>query len=130
MKTKVYLAGPFFTEKERKIVEEAARYFRDIHCFDVYVPMEHKIPNAEALPNHVWAREVFLNDVEAINNSDMVIVLEDRLTGDTGTAWECGYAYGIGKEIRVYKVQPDGVKSLMIVNSAQNRHCYVNEEQK
>lgn len=130
MKKKVYLAGPFFTKEERRIVEEAANYFRTYHDFEVFVPMEHKIPNGEALPNHTWARKVFWQDVEAINNCDMVVVLEDRLTGDTGTAWECGYAFGIGKEIRVYKVQPDGVKSLMIVNSAQNHLSYVNEEQK
>ena len=129
MAIKLYLAGPFFTEEERKIVEEHAQYFRAIG-YEVFVPMEHKIPDAEELPNNEWARLVFLQDKKAIDESDIVVVLEDRLTGDTGTAWECGYAYGIGKKVKVLEVQPYGVKSLMMVNCAYNWRAFEFDEQK
>lgn len=47
---KIYLAGPFFNEKERHLVETAALILRN-QGYEVIVPMEHFIENGEKLTN-------------------------------------------------------------------------------
>lgn len=129
--TKIYLAGPFFKEKEREFVEEIARQLR-CSGHEVYVPMEHKIENGENLPNHEWARKVFEQDIKAIDECDKVIAIYSSLYSDTGTAWECGYAYAKGKEvfINVCKEESDSkntiknIKSLMVINGSDNYDGY------
>lgn len=116
---KIYLASPLFTDDERKLVNITARLLRSKN-HDVYVPMEHTIENAWNLPNHAWARKVFKEDIAAIKESDLVIAIYHGLYSDSGTAWECGYAYA--KNIPVY-VMPITEKdvSLMVVNGAINK---------
>ena len=60
---KIYLAGPFFNEKERNYIEIAANILRN-QGYEVIVPMEHFIENGEKLTNEEWARKVFEYDVE------------------------------------------------------------------
>lgn len=47
---KIYLAGPFFNEKERNYIEIAANILRN-QGYEVIVPMEHFIENGEKLTN-------------------------------------------------------------------------------
>lgn len=129
--TKIYLAGPFFKEKEREFIEKVAEIFRS-RGDEVYVPMEHKIENGENLPNYEWARKVFEQDVKAIDECDTVIAIYSSLYSDTGTAWECGYAYAKGKKvlINVCKEESESkgtiknIKSLMVINGADNYSGY------
>ena len=71
---KIYLAGPFFNEKERHLVETAALILRN-QGYEVIVPMEHFIENGEKLTNEEWAREVFDYDVEQIRNADCILAI-------------------------------------------------------
>ena len=129
--TKIYLAGPFFKEKERKFVEQLAVILRS-NGDEVYVPMENKIENGENLPNNEWARKVFEQDIKAIDECDRVIAVYSSLYSDTGTAWECGYAYAKGKEvfINICEEESDSngtiknIKSLMVINGSDNYHGY------
>lgn len=129
--TKIYLAGPFFKEKEREFVKQLADTLRSLGD-EVYVPMEHKIENGENLPNNEWARKVFEQDIKAIDECDRVIAIYSSLYSDTGTAWECGYAYAKGKEvfINVCKEESDSngtiknIKSLMVINGSNNYGGY------
>lgn len=110
---KIYLAGPI--KKHRKILEEMATIMREDN-HEVYLPSEHKIENAWDLPNDVWGKKVFDNDIEAINNCDMVIVASyDNSEHHGGTRWESGYAYGIGKKVVVVHFEQEDI-SLMIAN--------------
>lgn len=83
---------------------------------NVYAPIEHVVENAWDWPNTEWGLQVFRNDVNAIKDADFVIVLTwGRLDTSSGTTWEQGFAYGIGK--RVILVEMDGsVQSLMVAN--------------
>ena len=110
---KIYLAGPI--KKHRATLEEMASIMRkDNH--EVYLPSEHKIENAWNLPNDIWGKMVFDNDIEALNNCDMVVVASyDNSEHHGGSRWESGYAYGIGKKIVVVHFEQDDV-SLMIAN--------------
>lgn len=108
----IYLAAPFFNEKEREAVERVAKELRDY--YNVYVPMEHTIENAWNLSNYSWGRCVFNEDIRAIDASRMVVVLDWGHYGDTGTAWECGYAYGKGKEIHRFRMDKNAIYSIMM----------------
>lgn len=124
---KIYLAGPLFTEFEKSsIAFTAALLRRDGH--EVYVPMEHKIDDAWTLPNHIWARQVFLEDIKAIQDCDKVVCLYYGLYSDSGTAWECGYAYGIGKPVELLDCAGQEV-SLMVVNGANNSLSFTEKSQ-
>jgi len=128
---KIYLAAPFFKKEEREFVEKIADIFRSSGD-EVYVPMEHKIENGENLPNNEWARKVFEQDIKAIDECDRVIAIYSSLYSDTGTAWECGYAYAKGKEvfINICKEESDSngkiknIKSLMVINGSDNYDGY------
>lgn len=118
---KLYLASPFFNEIQRENVKTMAAKLRDLG-FDVYVPMEHDVEDAWEKPNHIWAKEVFEADVAAIQAANIVVALIYGMTDDAGTAWEIGYAYGIGKSVYPipFGCAHDGCYSLMVFNGCTN----------
>lgn len=95
---KIYLASPFFNEDEQRVYNHAISILRG-QGYEVFVPQEHTIPNAWDLPNKVWAENVFAVDYLAIQKCDVVVVLNWGMYSDSGTAWECGCAYAMGKHI-------------------------------
>lgn len=115
---KIYLASPLFTQYERQKVKEWAARLRGCGR-SVYVPMEHSIENAWELPNCEWAKKVFDEDIKAIQEADEVYCIYYGLYSDSGTAWECGYAYALGKPVRLIDESNEEV-SLMVVNGARN----------
>lgn len=115
--SKIYLAGPFFNDSQRKEVERIAKKLREKGHW-VYVPMDYKVPNDEILPNEVWAREVYKHDVKAIKEADKVVAIIYGMDDDAGTSWEIGYSIGIGKAVEV--ILAGGIVntySLMILKS-------------
>ena len=115
--SKIYLASPLFTEYERELVRKVAKALR-ADGNEVYVPMEHSIKNAWEMSNADWGKAVFEEDVKAIQECDQVVCIYYGLYSDSGTAWECGFAYGIGKPVVLYDAAGDEV-SLMVVNGAK-----------
>lgn len=93
--TKVYLAGPLFSLAEVGFNAELAR-FLEIQGFEVWLPQAHE-------PRSKTARAIFEMDVAAIDWADMVVACMDGPDPDSGTAWECGYAYAKGKPIVCYR---------------------------
>lgn len=124
---KIYLASPLFTEHEKDQIITHANYLRS-RGHEVYVPMEHQIKDAWNLTNHEWARQVFEEDVKAIRECDEVHCLYYGLYSDSGTAWECGFAYGINKPVRLFDLANKEV-SLMMIQSAVNRDMYSHKAQ-
>jgi nucleoside 2-deoxyribosyltransferase len=93
--TKIYLAGPLFTVAEQNFNVELARFLEG-HGFEVWLPQEHE-------PRRNTARSIFDMDVAALDWADMVVACMDGPDPDSGTAWECGYAYAKGKPIVCYR---------------------------
>ena len=88
---KYYLAGPWFTEKADILENYAYSMFestKDYNNCEVFRPREESTP----FPN-----DTFLNNLNAINNSDIVVALISEK--DVGTAFEIGYARALGKKI-------------------------------
>lgn len=114
---KVYLASPFFNEREKKIYDYVIRSIRKQEGIDLFVPQEHTIPNGWDMPNHIWAENVFAVDLLALQQCDIVVVINYGLYSDSGTAWECGYAYATGKKIINILVNNEhDTYSLMMLN--------------
>lgn len=124
---KIYLASPLFTEAEKEQVRKSADALRK-NGHEVYVPMEHQIESAWEMPNWEWAGKVFEEDVQAIQNCDELWCIYYGLYSDSGTAWECGYAYGIGKPVYLLDRANEEV-SLMMVNGAINADNFFNKNQ-
>lgn len=134
-KHKIYIAGSFIAERERKSLEHMIELVRKRHPnSELYIPMEHKVDGDYQKPdgtwvlsNPAWAQCVFFMDIEGIQDADKVIAMYTGHFGTTGTSWEIGYAYGIGKPITLYI--PEWAKeenaSLMVLNST---FSYLDEE--
>lgn len=93
--TKIYLAGPLFSLAEQSFNAELARFLEG-EGFEVWLPQEHE-------PRSNTAQAIFAMDVEALDRADMVVACMDGPDPDSGTAWECGYAYAKGKPIVCYR---------------------------
>jgi nucleoside 2-deoxyribosyltransferase len=93
--TKIYLAGALFSLAEQDFNAELAR-FLEREGFEVFLPQENE-------PRNKTAGAIFQMDVEAIDWADMVVACMDGPDPDSGTAWECGYAYARGKPIVCYR---------------------------
>ena len=93
--TKLYLAGPLFTLAEQSFNAELAR-FLERQGFEVWLPQEHE-------PRSKTATAIFAMDIEALDRADMVVACMDGPDPDSGTAWECGYAYAKGKPVVCYR---------------------------
>ncbi len=91
----VYLAAPLFSEAEL----DFNRMLRDeikSSGFNVFLPQEDS--------NNVKDRDdrqsiIFSKNEVAIDKSDIIVAVIDGADVDSGTAWEIGYAYALGKPI-------------------------------
>jgi nucleoside 2-deoxyribosyltransferase len=83
---KIYLAGPLFTTAERMFNTALAELLRD-SGYKVFLPQETE-------QRDTTSRQIFESDVAGIDWSDVVVANMDGADPDSGTCWECGYAYG------------------------------------
>jgi len=92
---KIYLAGPLFTTAERDWNDGlAARLTAGGH--DVYLSQAHPAPEPTG-------RAIFQKDLDALDWADGVVAIMDGPDPDSGTAWECGYAYARGKPVVLFR---------------------------
>ncbi|MBE6655517.1 MAG: nucleoside 2-deoxyribosyltransferase [Ruminococcaceae bacterium] len=112
---KIYLAGPFFNEKENALILDFAARLRE--KYDVFVPMEHTAEGDVPEGGFAWGKEIFDIDVCGLDGADLVVALDHGFTSDAGTAWETGYAYAKGKPSYIVAVgDPSPVRSLMLLH--------------
>ena len=114
---KIYLAGSCGSERRSYMVAtgEALRSLG----FEVYCPFELKIENAWDMSQEEWAQKVFNNDILAINNCDMMVMVSPGRQSTAGTNWEQGYAYALNKKILVFQYTNEST-SLMTYCGADN----------
>ncbi len=114
---KVYIAEPLFTPGERKYAEEIDELVRNLG-FDTYLP--HR--DAGVFERGKSSSKTFFeNDLKELKECAFVVAILNGTDVDSGTAWEIGYAYAMGKP--VYGILEDTRKpnldllNPMIVNS-------------
>lgn len=111
----IYIASPFFNEEEMKNLQKAEEVLTR-RGYAIYSPRMHD-DQEHAFQSPEWNRETFRLDLEGIDASDVVLVLFYGSYSDTGTAWECGYAYAKGKTVVL--VHLGEVSNLMMQESAR-----------
>ena len=82
---KIYLAGPLFSAAERNFNTELAKLMRN-KGHEVWLPQEFE-------QRTMTAKQIFVKDVGGIDWADVVVANMDGPDPDSGTSWECGYAY-------------------------------------
>ena len=82
---KIYLAGPLLSAAERNFNNELTRLLRN-KGHEVWLPQEFE-------QRTMTANQIFVQDVEGIDWADVVVANMDGPDPDSGTSWECGYAY-------------------------------------
>ena len=82
---KIYLAGPLFNAAEREFNKRLADLLRK-EGHEVWLPQEYE-------QREQAASVVFSKDVEGIDWAEVVVANMDGPDPDSGTCWECGYAY-------------------------------------
>lgn len=113
---KIYLAAPFGEpDSEKRSNATTACNILRLNGFDVYAPWEYRIPNAWDYPNTEWGAMVFMNDIKAIDDSNIVVMLSYGRQSTAGTNWEAGYAFGTGKKVIVVEMT-DEIMSVMVAN--------------
>ncbi len=92
---KLYLAGPLFTRPEC-LWNEALAARLEAAGHEVFVPHLH--PAAERT-----AAAIFRKDLEGVDWAEALVAVMDGADPDSGTSWECGYAYGAGKPVVLFR---------------------------
>lgn len=91
-----YLAGPLFTLAERRFNRDLAAAIRAVDPdIEVTLPQE-----ADRDMGHGADQEaIFRHCIEGIDRADVVLAVLDGTDADSGTAFECGYAFALGKPV-------------------------------
>lgn len=83
---KIYFAGPLFSGAEQAWNAEVTAALRAAG-HEVFLPQEQE--------KGMSASRIFAVDVAGMDWADVLVAIMDGgLDPDSGTAWECGYAYG------------------------------------
>ena len=113
----VYVAGPLFTPGQRALLEEIDALCREVG-FRTYLP--HR--DTGLFDRDSDPRPFFEGDLRAVAQSALVVAVLDGCDVDSGTAWEMGYAYALGRPLLGYLTdvriaRPRTQINLMIFNS-------------
>lgn len=81
---KIYLAGPLFTTAECAFNLQLAKLLRH-KGHVVFLPQEQEQNSSPS--------EIFASDVKGIDWAEVIVANMDGADPDSGTCWECGYAY-------------------------------------
>ena len=120
----VYVAASFAyadrnkTEARKADIERIVSKVKQKLNADFYIPHQLKIENAWDMSLEDWARKVFEHDFDNLNSADLVIFISYGKENNSGSVWECGYAYAKDIPVVVIKMTDD-TESLMISNTAR-----------
>lgn len=95
---KIYFAGPLFTQAERLWNRRLADELRKLDpSLEILLPQDAA---AGAVENGtINFRTLFQGCIQGIAGSDVVVANLDGGDSDSGTSFECGYAFAIAKPV-------------------------------
>ncbi|MCQ2450972.1 MAG: nucleoside 2-deoxyribosyltransferase [Clostridia bacterium] len=120
---KIYIAAPFFNDKETDILLKVEKVL-DAKGLDVFSPRQHQFEKDNAEKSE-WSLKTFTSDKNAIDGCDIVVMLYHGNYSDSGTAWECGYAYATNKPVIVLQL---GESSNLMVHEGSHANLSNLEE--
>ncbi|WP_053365717.1 nucleoside 2-deoxyribosyltransferase [Bacillus sp. FJAT-27245] len=118
---RVYLASPFFNEKEIGYLEQVEEILED-KGLRLFSPFRH---SSEAeFGSRQWSIETFMDDIKHIKWAEVVVGIYHGNYSDSGTAWELGYAYATDKPVIVVHV---GENSNLMVHEGAHANITLEE---
>lgn len=118
--TRIYLAGPFFSERQIEIIDSVEKALaKNETITEVYSPRLHQEGTHEPLTK-LRAKDVYELDMEAIRQSDVIVAILDfdGKEVDPGTAYEIGVANMLNKPVVTVKLDCDIAVNIMLTESA------------
>jgi len=100
---KIYIAGPDVFEKNSIEIGEKLVALCGKYAYEGLYPLDNVVDFSQE--KRKIAQDIYEANVAMIDSSDIVIANLSSFRGkeaDTGTVWECGYAYAKGKEVYGY----------------------------
>jgi len=88
----IYLAGPCFTRAEHQYNEKLAQSLKLYGT--IWLPQKEVV-----IPEVDQAVAIRQQCINALKNASLVVAILDGADVDSGTAFECGYAYALGTDI-------------------------------
>lgn len=117
-KLKIYLAGGWFTPEQDELHTRIANKLNCCIEFDVFNPRkEGEI--IKGITTNDKMSKILIGNIEAIQNSDVVVVIYDYK--DVGTIWEAGFAYANKKPI-IYYSETNGAKPFNLMLAKTGRY--------
>ena len=89
---KIYIAGPLFTEGQRWLLERIDALCQDMG-YDTYLP--HR--DAGLFDRDGDSSPFFQQDLLRLQEADVVVAVLNGSDVDSGTAWEMGHFYALGR---------------------------------
>lgn len=118
----IYIASGWFDEegREKAAIEEVEKilkgkglsFFSPMRSDQNSVGVENK-----AVGSRHWSIETFTQDKKMLHWADVMVCLYHGNYNDSGTCWEAGYFYGLGKPIVLVHIGDNG-SNLMMHESA------------
>ena len=96
-KLTLFFAGPLFMQAEWKWNDLIAEELRKLG-FAVILPQVGVLPMLKR-EQPFDPNALFNANVAGIEGADAVLAVFDQADADSGTCWECGYAYRLGRPI-------------------------------
>jgi len=94
---KVYFAAPLFTQQERRWNRQVAEALAaELDC-EVILPQDFARDGRKNDPRHFG--EIFRYCLDGVERCDVVVAVLDGADADSGTAFEMGYAFALGKPV-------------------------------
>ena len=108
----IYFAGPLFTAAERQFNRDLSARLADSLGKRIFLPQDE----CAGLTNPA---DIFRRCREGVRSCDMVLAIVDGIDADSGTAWEMGYATGLGRPVVALRTDfrqtgEDGGMNLML----------------
>lgn len=100
---KIYIAGPDVFEKESIKIGQEYTQLCSKYGYSGFYPLDNVIDFNQ--DKKKIALDIFLANKKLIDECDIVIANLNMFRGkeaDSGTVWECGYAYAKGKDVYGY----------------------------
>ncbi len=103
MKKKIYIAGPDVFEKDSIALGQRLVQLCEEYGYEGLYPLDNVVDFAQS--KHKIAKDIYEANRKMIEECDILIANINTFRGkeaDSGTIWECGYGYGLGKKVYGY----------------------------
>lgn len=120
---RVYLASPFFNDKEVEYLERVEKILEE-KSLKVFSPMRNPVDEQVQVGSRQWSIETFMNDIKYIKWSEIIVGIYHGNYSDSGTAWELGYAYATDKPVILVHI---GENSNLMVHEGAHANITLEE---